>query len=89
MLAGTHYWTGSHYLNHQRKRLEAERKQAAKDRAAHRKLDRRERLVRDLAAIEERLRPMLRLRFLNEHTERRFRNLLKRRNQMVDALDKE
>jgi hypothetical protein len=56
MHAGTGHWTTARFCEVERKRLEADRVRAAENRRKHRELDRRERLLRDLEAVDKKLK---------------------------------
>jgi hypothetical protein len=91
MLAYTGHWNTSHYLAEERKRLARERVAAARDRAAHRKLDRRARLLRDLEAVDKKLKAAVKLNRGQHHLSpaqtAQATVLLRRRNRLVDALN--
>lgn len=93
MLAHTGHWNTEHYIRVERKRLEAERAIYAERRRKHRSLERRERLLRDLEAIDKKLKVLLKT---VEHRKQlpgvpkygaRVVTLLRRRNRIVDALN--
>jgi hypothetical protein len=85
MHAYTGNWTTSHYIATERVRLAADRKRAADNRRKHRSLDRRERLLADLEAVDKRLRAQGKLGArANTFT---VATLLRRRNKLVDALN--
>lgn len=84
MLAYTGNWNTSYYLATERKRLAEDRKRAAKNRAKHRKLDRRERLLKDLEAVDAKLRAAT---LKSSAPQSHWTNLLRRRNKLVDALN--
>jgi hypothetical protein len=71
MHAYTGNWTISHYIATERVRLAADRKRAADNRRKHRSLDRRERLLADLEAVDKRLRALRRLQKQNPGVEYR------------------
>ena len=90
MHAFTGHWSTARVLEVERQRLARERASAARNRAAHRKLDRWTRLVRDLEAVDKKLRAAVKVRKADWSAAqaRTVVNLLRRRNRLVDALNK-
>lgn len=88
MNVGYYHWLQStpSQLAAERERVALEARRAARRRHAHRALPRLTRLHRDLAAIDEKLRPLTRKRALTARERERARRLTRRHNQVVDAI---
>lgn len=91
MHAYTGHWSTSYYLEQARKRLAEERKLYAKNRAMHRSLDRKARLLTDLNDLSRKLRVLQKSRLtrtnMSSTVQRKMRRLLHRFNQLTSALE--